>query len=504
MKILTDRTSERFRKVQDLRAAGVDPYPAAAFKRTHTIGDVIVLQKQLVQDTSSVKLAGRVVGIRRMGNSVFADLLDGGERLQLMLRRNLLDDIRWLIVKLIDIGDHVGVSGMMVYTKTGELTVSVCGLELLSKAAEAMPIGKVDKTGEIHASLSDRGDRLRQRHVILNAEPRFRETVIKRARVLSEIRRYFNRKGFIELDTPILGGAYGGAAARPFTTQVNALDANMYLRISLEPALKRAVCGGLDKVFEIGHNFRNEGLDSTHSPEFTMMEWYESYSDYLDQMKRFEELIPLIAETVNQSTTISFRGRSVNLATPWQRVSILDALRDEIKVDLLGVCIDDMPRIFEEFHPRGEDRLPLNAVWGDAVMELFQALIEPRLWEPTFVMDYPADMSPLTKRHRDQPLLVERFEPMIGGIEIGNSYSELNDPWEQFERLSQQNREREEAYDYDIDFMTAIAHGLPQCGGSGLGIDRLVMLLTKTESIRDVHLFPMVSIGADLASGETA
>ncbi len=488
----TGYSAERLRKTEALRALGVDPYPAAAFHPTITVAAVHANADAL--QGQSLRLAGRLTGRRDMGKVTFADLLDQGSRLQLFLRRPDLSALDAQALDLLDLGDFLGVEGPLFRTRSGEVTLQVTHLSVLAKASEPIPLGKTSEQG-VHEALADPGKLARQRHVALAADPATRQRFVQRHRILREIRRYFDEEGFVEVETPILGNAYSGAAARPFRTDVNALDSEMFLRISPECNLKRVLCGGIDKVYEIGRNFRNEGIDATHNPEFTMMEWYEAYSDYLHQMQRFETLVPRLAEAVRGTTRLTFRGRSLDLAAPWRRLPVIDALREEIGLDLLQVEAADMAGVLDRCHPQGRAAVPTAATWGDGVMALFEALIEPKLWEPTFVMDHPLDVSPLTKRHRGQPRLVERFEPMIGGMEIGNAYSELNDPWEQYQRLAGQQAGRDEVYDLDTDFLAAMAHGMPQAGGSGLGIDRIVMLLTEAPSIRDVMLFPLVTAG---------
>lgn len=482
--------TERRQKLDKLREAGIDPYPAAAWHRSHTVGAVVDDPAGLEASGEPVRLCGRLTARRKMGKAGFADLLDQGQRIQLYFNRAELPEEVWAVWSGLDIGDFVGVEGPLFRTRTGELSLDVKTCTLLGKASQLLPIGKTSATGT-HEALADAGKLARMRHVNLIAEPDLRDRIIARARVLREIRRYFDEAGFIEVETPVLGMHYGGAAAEPFTTHLKAQDRDMFLRISPECALKRALCGGLERIYEIGRNFRNEGIDASHNPEFTMMEWYQAYSDYREQMTHFETLIPRLAEIVTGSTTVSFRGRDLDLAAPWRRLPVLDAVQEATGLDMRTVPVEDLAKVYGEHHPEGAEAVPDHATWGDGVMGLFEALVEPKLWEPTFVMDHPLDVSPLTKVHRDDPRLVERFEPIIAGMEVGNAYSELNDPWEQYKRLKEQSEGREENYDLDLDFVLAMCHGMPQAGGSGLGIDRLVMLLTDAPTIREVMLFPM-------------
>ncbi|MCE9637851.1 MAG: lysine--tRNA ligase [Planctomycetes bacterium] len=395
------------------------------------------------------------------------------------------------MLELVDFGDFLGVDGTVVFSKTGELSVMTHLVTVLGKATHPFPLAK-HQGAATYNSVTDRGTRYRQRHVDLLTNRASREVFIRRSAIVKGIRSYLDGEGFLEVETPILGEAYGGAAARPFVTKVNALDQELFLRISPECALKRLLCGGLNKVYEIGKNFRNEGIDATHNPEFTMVEWYEAYSDYVHQMERFETLVSRLSNEVNGTTEITFRGRRLDLTPPWRRLRVTDAVRDAVGLDVSEASSAQMAELFRSRHPNGEAGLPEPYSWGAAVVALFEALVEPTLWEPVFVMDHPVEVSPLTKRHRSNPRLVERFEPMIAGLEIGNSYSELNDAREQYDRLVSQQGARENVYDLDQEFLTAIAHGMPPAGGTGLGVDRVVMILTGAETIRDVVLFPMV------------
>jgi lysyl-tRNA synthetase class 2 len=484
---------ERYRKVEQLRGLGINPYPAAAFRTDTRVAEIRRAPENYLDAAKPVTISGRLTAVRDMGRTVFADLFDQGERIQLYFRANALPELAWQVLSLLDIGDHVGISGTIIRTRAGELTVHVSALAVLSKAAHPMPIGKVDSEGDAHSGLANVGALSRHRHVALMTDKALRERIQARPRALRVIRDTFDEWGFTEVETPILGNAYGGAAARPFVSRVHATKSLAFLRISLENDLKRAFCGELGPIYEIGHNFRNEGIDASHNPEFSMMEWYEPNSDYLHQMERFEELIPRVAEAVAGSSRITYQGRTIDLSAPWKRLPVLNALEERLGRDLRSVPTEDLPRIFEAACPGSLMSVRRDATWGESVMAMFEQLIEPGIWEPTFVTDYPVDVSPLTKRHRDDPSLVERFEPFIAGMEIGNSYSELNDPWEQYERLLAQQDGREDAYDIDEDFLVAIAHGMQQAGGSGLGIDRLIMLLTDARSIRDIILFPMVT-----------
>ncbi|HEX9940689.1 MAG TPA: lysine--tRNA ligase [Thermoanaerobaculia bacterium] len=498
--------SERLRKVQELRDLGIDPYPQAAYPPTHTLAAIRRSADVLAADGARVRIAGRILARREMGKVVFLDLLDDGARLQVYCSRPDLGERAWRVLDLLDLGDFVGVEGPVFYTRSGELSVQVESMTVLGKASHPIPLPK--QQGErAFGAVSDRGTLYRHRHVDLVANPASREVFLTRSRVIRGIRRYLDEEGFVEVETPVLGQAYSGAVARPFVTTVNALDQTMYLRISPECALKRLLCGGLNKVYEIGKSFRNEGIDASHNPEFTMVEWYEAYSDYLHQMQRFETLVARLCEEVHGTTRITRQGRPLDLTPPWRRLPMLEGLREIAGLDLDPVAPEGMPEVFRRHHPAGVVALPEPLTWDGALVELFEALVEPHLWDPVFVMDHPVEVSPLTKRHRTDPRLVERFEPIIAGMEVGNSYSELNDPLEQYQRLVSQQVAREDAYDLDEDFLQAVAHGMPPAGGTGLGVDRVVMILTDARSLRDVILFPLVtrrSNGAADLKGELA
>ena len=488
----SEHVAERLRKRKELVALGVDPYPVAAYRPTHSIAGIRSKGEAMACDGARVKIAGRIVARRDMGKVLFIDLLDEGESLQIYLQSCRLDRNTWRAVELLDLGDFVGIEGEVFFTRTAELSVMVEALTVLGKASHPIPLPKKEG-GRSFDAVTDKGVLYRHRHIDLVCNQSSRDVFLNRSRIIRGIRRYLDDQGFLEVETPILGNAYGGAAARPFSTRVNALDQEMFLRISPECALKRLLCGGLNKVYEIGKSFRNEGLDASHNPEFTMVEWYEAYSDYLEQMCRFETLVSALSREIRGTTQISYRGRTLDLSPPWRRLPMLDGLRDEAGLDVREARVEDFPSLFRARHPAGESALPQPLTWGTAVVELFQTLVEPHLWGPVFVMDHPVEISPLTKRHRVDQRLVERFEPIVAGMEIGNSYSELNDPVEQYDRLLSQQVARDDAYDLDRDFLDAVAHGMPPAGGTGLGVDRLVMVLTGAASIRDVVFFPLLT-----------
>lgn len=480
---------QRLEKIAALREQGVDPYPVAAYAPTHGIDAVVADGDAMVEAEAKVRVAGRLVAKRGMGRLAFWDLRGGGQDLQVMLRVKKLNPPYNEHLDLVTLSDIVGVEGTVIRTRVGELSIMVDTLTVLAKPTHPMQLGKRSEDGT-HETVEDRETLLRHRHLDLLNNPESRRRFIIRSQVVRHIRRYLDDAGFLEVETPILGNSYSGAAARPFTTELNVLHQEMFLRISLECPLKRLLVGGLDKVYELGRNFRNEGVDASHNPEFTMVEWYEAYSDYRHQMERFEELVSGIAEAVHGTTKLQYKGQELDLSRPWKRMTMLDGLKEHAGLDLDGVAEADLPALFDEHHPEGREALPAPGSWGVAVVELFETLVEPKLWQPVFVMDHPLDISPLTKQHREDERLVERFEPFIAGMEIGNAYSELNDPVEQYNRLAGQQVDREEAYDMDQDFVQAIAHGMPPAGGVGLGVDRVVMLMADAESIRDVLFFP--------------
>jgi lysyl-tRNA synthetase class 2 len=484
---MTEDMTLRRAHTEALRRLGVDPYPARAFKPTMTIRDALLAADQLINEKTKLRFAGRLLGIRRFGKSLFLDLVHDDERLQLYIDRGRFDATAIQIVDLLDLGDFVGVEGVLFVTQRGENTLRADTVVPLGKSMRSLPVGKRTASGSVHQAMSDQGRLLRERHVALLSDRRLRERILQRTKILRAIRRYFETEGFIEVETPILSMAYGGAAAKPFVTTSNALSTDFYLRVSPECSLKRALCGGISKVFEIGKNFRNEGIDHSHSPEFTAIEWYEAFTDYNDQMVRFESLVAGLAKELHGSHFVRFRGKTFDFAPPWPRIRVLDSVACALGVPP-QTLVDDAP--FEAWcriEPDAE-----NLSWGESLMKLFERLVEPEILGPVFVIDHPVEVSPLTKRHRLDARLVERFEPFVAGLEIGNAYSELNDPHEQRERLEGQDLAREEAYGLDEDFLIAVEHGMPQAGGAGLGIDRIVMILTDAERLSDVVLFPMV------------
>ncbi len=479
--------AQRVAKLEALREAGIDPYPARA-TRSHTALEIRALIEALPEGESELvgveaDVAGRVVAKRDMGKATFIDLQDGTGRVQALLRQNALEDYDSL--RLIDLGDFIGVHGQPMRTRTGQPTVAATHWTMLTKALHAPP--------EKFHGLQDAELRQRRRYLDLMANEETRRTFTVRSKVVSSIRRFLDGRGFLEVETPILQEPMGGAAARLFMSHYNALDEERAMRISLELHLKRLVVGGFERVYEIGRNFRNEGMDWKHNPEFTMLETYEAYADYTDVARMVEEMISGAAMEVLGGMVLSFRGHEIDLTPPWRRVTLHDALREYGSLDLDEFLTGETLRA--ELLRRGLQPPP-HAGYGTLVDEAMSHYVEPNLIQPTFLLDYPVELSPLAKRKPGNPRLVERFEVFFGGFEAGNAYTELNDPIDQRARFEEQLQLREAGDDevelVDEDFLFALEHGMPPTGGFGVGIDRLVMILTGQDHIRDVILFPQL------------
>jgi lysyl-tRNA synthetase class 2 len=468
----------RRRKLNALRAAGVEPFPHE-FDGVEPIAAVREAHAGLAdgeETTVAHRVAGRLAARRGQGKMAFLDLVDRSGRIQLQARADVLGSEQMELLLALDLGDLLGVDGTAFCSRRGELTLRVEGFTLLAKSLRPPP--------EKHHGLTDVELRFRHRELDLLANEEARELFITRSRVVSTVRRFLDDEGFIEVETPVLQPLYGGAMARPFTTHHNALDRRLYLRIASELYLKRLIVGGLERVYEIGKNFRNEGVDTTHNPEFTVLEWYEAYADYLDVAERCERLVHTVGLTVN------YHGE-IDLSPPWRRETLAGAILDRTGVDILAHRERDDLAV--AMCARGLE-VPSHDTWPQLVDELASKHVEPTLIEPTFLLDYPVEISPLAKQHRETPGLVERFEAFIGGMEIANAFTELNDPDEQRRRFEGQRRLAaagdEEAQPYDEGFIQALEYGMPPTGGIGIGIDRLVMLLTGRRSIREVVLFP--------------
>lgn len=488
-------------KREKLLEQGVQPYPYS-YERSHSIADLRERQEELMG--SEVSIAGRLTAHRDAGKLVFADLRDEHARIQLMISREDFDEATWKVIKkTVDLGDLVGVRGELLLTKRGELSVRPREFRLLAKTVVRVPIQK-SKDDQTWFQLSDPETKYRERYLHWITDPDSRHVMEVRAKTISAIRRFLESRGFLEVTTPTIEMLYGGAEARPFQTTIRALsEQEAYMRISPELPLKKFIVGGFEKVFTICQNFRNEGIDRSHNPEFTMMEWYEAYTDYEYQMEQFETLIATVAEEVVGTMKITYDGQELDLTPPWTRLTMIDALRQE-GIDAENLSVDELVSVMKE----REIEPPKPLTWGHSVATLFEEIVEEKLFQPTFVCDHPLEISPLTKAKRGNERLVERFEPMLAGMELGNAYSELTDPVEQLRRLESQknfgsDKEGIEHHPIDMDFVKAVGCGMPPTGGVGLGIDRLIMLLADVHSIRDVIAFPMMRPRTAAGSGES-
>jgi len=472
----------RRQKLEEIRSRGIDPYPYR-FEVTHPAQDILDNAESLMASERTVAVAGRLMAKRGHGKAGFAHVLDRTGRIQFYIRQDRVGaETHDLYNRLLDVGDYVGVTGTVFRTRTGEITVMVAELTLLSKSLRSLP--------EKWHGLQDVEIRYRQRYVDLIVNQEVRDIFITRFHLIRAIQRFLDDHGFIEVETPILQPLYGGALARPFLTRHHALDTTLYLRITDELYLKRLIVGGLERVYEIGRDFRNEGIDRSHNPEFTMLEFYQAYADYNDIMRLTENLIVQAVQEVTGSTTITFQGQTVDLAPPWRRISMLDAIREYAEIDIAAQSDEELMRTCR----RLEVDVDQQGGRGKMIDEIFETFVQPHLIEPTFITDYPIEISPLAKKHRNSPGLVERFEGFICGNECGNAFSELNDPIDQRERFDYQvelqRQGDEEAHTLDEDYLRAMEYGMPPTGGCGIGIDRLVMLVTDSLSIKDVLLFP--------------
>ncbi len=513
-------------KLEEIEKLGQAAYPNQ-FPASHTIPEVRakwdqVQAEDLEANRITVSIAGRIMAIRAQGKAGFATLQQGGQRLQIYVRLDAVGEQGFALYKLLDMGDHIGAAGYLFRTRTGELTIHVERLTFLSKAMLAMP--------EKFHGLADVELRYRQRYVDLFTNLDAREVFVKRAKVLRALRKFFDDRDYLEVETPMMQQVAGGAAARPFRTHHNALDMDLFLRIAPELYLKRLVVGGLDRVYEINRNFRNEGVSTQHNPEFTMLEFYQAYANYHDLMQITEELIAFVAQQVNGTTLTTFNGVEIDLGK-WTRLTMCEAIREywpeEAGVKPANTAFESAQALQGRLHAAmsslesaagqttrlSPERIAelrtvhgaITAVYydsmkgaplGKSVYNLFEAVVEPYLVQPTIIYDYPVEVSPLSKAKPDDPAHVERFEFFAGGFELGNAFSELNDPVEQHKRFAEQLAERDrgddEAHQMDEDYVRALAYGLPPTGGEGLGVDRLIMLLTGSKSIRDVILFPLM------------
>jgi lysyl-tRNA synthetase class 2 len=523
---LFDLRKSKLEEIEKLgQAAYPNRFPATDAAPATTIPElrtrwVAATAEELEANRVTVAVAGRIMAIRAQGKAGFATLQQNGERLQIYVRLDAVGEQGFALYKLLDLGDHIGVSGYLFRTRTGELTIHVESLTFLAKAMLALP--------EKFHGLADVELRYRQRYVDLFTNLEAREVFVKRAKVLKAMRQFFDARGYIEVETPMMQQVAGGAAARPFRTHHNALDLDLFLRIAPELYLKRLVVGGLDRVYEINRNFRNEGVSTQHNPEFTMLEFYQAYANYHDLMQLTEELVAFVAQEVNGTTIVEFNGHTVDLGK-WERLTMreaiiefwppeagdkpgvieldsvlplkhrLDTARDSLRAVVGTRTILERMAELHKIHAAIDairHDMGRGAPLGKLIYNLFEAVVEPFLIQPTIIYDYPTEVSPLSKAKPDDPAHVERFEFFAGGFELGNAFSELNDPVEQKKRFEEQLAQRaggdDEAHQMDEDYVRALAYGLPPTAGEGLGVDRLVMLLTGSKSIRDVILFPLM------------
>jgi lysyl-tRNA synthetase class 2 len=486
---LNEQRQQRIKKLELLREAGVAPY-GSRFEVKDRAGQLLTLhgektKETLEQEKVSCTLAGRVVALRRFGKAGFAVLQDGSDRLQVYLKKDLLSEQAYTVVEQLDLGDWIGVTGTLFRTKTNEFTVEVHHLTFLSKALRPLP--------EKWHGLTDVETRYRQRYVDLIANPQVHQIFSTRSRIIAGIRTFLIERGFLEVETPMMHPIPGGATAKPFVTHHNALSVDLYLRIAPELYLKRLIVGGFPRVFEINRNFRNEGISTIHNPEFTMLEFYVSYADYHDLIALTEELVSILAQQILGKTVIPYQGKEINLTPPWRRWSYHQAIQEVNHLD---------PSVLQDREQALAAAKRLNvpvdpkALLFTIVNEIFEETVEPNLQQPTFITDYPIEISPLARRKDADPSLTDRFELYIAGREIANAFSELNDPLDQRERFEGQAAQREagdeEAHLVDEDFLRALEFGMPPTAGEGIGIDRLIMLFTDQASIRDVVLFPQL------------
>jgi lysyl-tRNA synthetase class 2 len=497
---LDDINQQRRETLARLRERGVAPYPNN-YDRTSTTAEAVALLEAEEKAAAAenrpaervpgrggppLRVAGRITAMRKMGKSSFLDIRDGTGRLQLLMRNVDFNEARAELFKDLDIGDTIGAEGTVMRTRTGEPTVAVADFTLLSKSLRPLP--------EKWHGLSDTETRYRQRYVDLIANTEVRDLFVTRSRIVAAVRRFMNERGFLEVETPVLNPSAGGALAAPFVTHHNALDRDFYLRIATELHLKRLVAGGFDRVYEIGHVFRNEGVSATHSPEYTLLESYEAYADYRDVMAMTEEMVASVAREVLGTTKITYGEHEIDLGPPWERITLRDAVKKYTGIDYATYPTADGLR--ERMRGKGLDA-PTDLNWAKLVDEMLKDHVRPECVQPTIVYDYPVSMSPLAKTKPGEERVVERFQVIVGGsLEIANAYSELNDPVQQRERFVEQARGRHgddpEQWTIDEDYLTALEYGMPPTGGLGVGIDRLVMLLTDQTSIREVILFPQL------------
>lgn len=491
---LSEQEIVRREKLKNLRALGIDPYPANLYPVDHTSKQI----KQAFTEGKQVVIAGRLMSRRIQGKASFAELQDSEGRIQVYFNRDeicpsddktLYNDV---YKKLLDIGDFIGIEGELFTTQVGEKTVMVKNFVVLSKSLKPLPLPKTDAEGNTHDEFNDPEMRYRQRYADLVVNPKVKDTFVKRTQITNTIREFYNDMGFLEVETPILQPIPGGAAARPFVTHHNALNIPLYLRIANELYLKRLIVGGFDGVYEFAKDFRNEGMDRTHNPEFTVMEMYAAYKDYNWMMDTTEQLLEKIAMKLHGTTKVEFNGKIIDYKAPYKRIGILDAIKEHTGFDLYMKSEDEIREACKALDIEVDETFGI----GKMIDEIFGETCEPHYIQPTFIIDYPTEMSPLTKKHRSKEGLTERFELMVNGKELANAYSELNDPIEQRERFEEQLKLSEkgddEAMFIDHDFLRALEYGMPPTSGIGIGVDRLTMFMTNNPSIQEVLFFPQM------------
>ena len=494
---LNEQEILRRQSLDELRKLGIDPYPAAQFPVSHFTAEIIGNFEKMCEDKAEVTVAGRIMARRIMGSASFFELQDEKGKIQIYVKR---DDIcpgedktlyNTVFKKLLDIGDIVGIKGFVFRTQMGEESVHTQEFKLLSKSIKPLPVVK-EKDGQLFDAFSDPEQRYRQRYVDLIVNPQVRDVFIKRTKIMSTLRDFYNSKGYIEVETPILQPIPGGAAARPFITHHNALDIPLYLRIANELYLKRLIVGGFSGVYEFSKDFRNEGMDRTHNPEFTVMEIYVAFKDYFWMMDFTEEMIERVALALHGTTKVTVGDKEIDFKRPYRRVTMIDAIKEYTGIDINGMGEEGLRKVCKELGIEVDDTMGK----GKLIDTIFGEKCEHNFIQPTFIMDYPIEMSPLCKRHRNNPELTERFELMVNGKELCNAYSELNDPIDQLGRFQDQLRLSEkgdnEAMFIDMDFVRALEYGMPTCSGMGIGIDRLTMFMTNQPSIQDVLFFPQM------------
>ena len=498
MQLLSEQELERRKDREELMALGINPYPAESFLINVTAEDIHRNYENRKTDYKDISIAGRLMSRRIMGSASFAEIQDSTGILQIYVRR---DDIcpdedktlyNTVFKKLLGLGDFVGVKGYIFTTQTGEISLHVTELKILSKSVKPLPVVKRDEEGNVYDGFTDPELRYRQRYVDLTVNPEIKSTFVTRSKIISNMRRYFDDHGWLEVETPILQAVHGGAAARPFSTHHNTLDMPLFLRIANELYLKRLIVGGFEGVYEFGKMFRNEGMDRTHNPEFTSMEIYVAYKDYIWMMEMVEELLEKVTDTIHGKTVVKVGDREIDFAGPYRRLTMYDSIKEYAGVDVSQLDEPGIRQVCVDLGIQVDNSMGR----GKLIDEIFGAKVEAHLIQPTYITDYPIEMTPLAKKHRTEPGLVERFELFVNGKEIANAYTELNDPIDQRERFEEQlklaARGDDEAMAMDEDFLRALEYGMPPTSGLGIGIDRLTMLLTNKTTIQEVLFFPQM------------